>query len=1014
MSAPSIASYLGLRRIEALHMPVPLSIVFVGFDGDGNMHVKLSGEELTRWFGHLDHVLPHTRVELAELTCAEDGHCTGLITPGQTAPPEPVPSYVHLNFSCNVVQVRKQSVVAAFERAIHTFSRPVDPDIETGAQQVDAAKMEAFVDNFVASLGLAQFSYTLVVINPTWSISEPVYGYRLGMSQPELDTLMLGTDRVLKLMNNAHAPEPHPPQPHGGPSYLFRGGAAPRHQTKKFSSTDAQWDSERWVTGISAYLDEEEAYRKNLLKEVGQGRGAAAVVQAVRLLRRGDVAMAQVLKEELLSPPDMATFIYSKFRTSHPAEDCLVGNWVGHGRWALVDLTSGGFDWGPALGGDGVVHRHSLPSVMERFGSVAELRKAFHDTSKTGHDEEVASKVAAHKTQNVATATNRAYQAFLIESQREDRHANAPGAPEPEHWEKERQAKERDQKWQRRYQETVLKAELDVYEEFALRHCNDKSGMTPRMACSEMRTQAVKARQLLAKLASAQVTPGDVWRDHKWDIFGDEPDGTEDWGVADASERAHDMFLGELTGVLSRALRHVVAPPTATWTHAAGHAHDTATPYAQHVRFVIHVVSEVTRARSEYAPNPAASAVFDVAAFQEQVATLKLAGQTFDFQVHRTALGDDPVLATAFAAATRTRALDIPSSDDIVQEAERVYVDSRALAHVLRQRFDTPEAPAAPAPPGSLEAAAARRARRARGRGYARPGSAPVNGSATHATHEVPVFVFELTRDTAVLIDGHYNAKPLEDMVLVVSNTARDDEHPTGMMCGGALLARPLSPLKEALGAVLTHLGGVLPPHLGYDPTKKRVTHDWLWSVGSHPQSFTSVGTRYSDLQRDALARAYALDGLDSAVDAVNDGIAALAHVAPSKLSQLHFQLHAGDAREMLKTYAGLLDAWRRVMEAAWSLDWATAASLLPGVEDGALRFRTLAEKLATIPLNGQCAGSVSGTTEHLVLPMLIASIAVAAAALVHLAWPLVSGWRPPAQSGLGYSKRGSKGGGYF
>lgn len=41
--------------------------------------------------------------------------------------------------------------------------------------------------------------------------------------------------------------------------------------------------------------------------------------------------------------------------------------------------------------------------------------------------------------------------------------------------------------------------------------------------------------------------------------------------------------MGELSSVLSRALRHVVAPPTATWTHAAGFLHDTATPFATEV-----------------------------------------------------------------------------------------------------------------------------------------------------------------------------------------------------------------------------------------------------------------------------------------------------------------------------------------------------------------------------------------------------------------------------------------------
>lgn len=62
------------------------------------------------------------------------------------------------------------------------------------------------------------------------------------------------------------------------------------------------------------------------------------------------------------------------------------------------------------------------------------------------------------------------------------------------------------------------------------------------------------------------------------------------------------------------------------------------------------------------------------------------------------------------------------------------------------------------------------------------------------------------------------------------------------MMCSGLLLARPISSLKEALAAVLLHLGGLLPPHLGYNPHSHAVTHDWLWSVGGHPMSFTSTG----------------------------------------------------------------------------------------------------------------------------------------------------------------------------
>jgi hypothetical protein len=58
-------------------MPVPLTIVFIGFSNDGNMGVDLTPEGLSDWFGHIDHILPHSRIELADLSCAEDGEDEG-------------------------------------------------------------------------------------------------------------------------------------------------------------------------------------------------------------------------------------------------------------------------------------------------------------------------------------------------------------------------------------------------------------------------------------------------------------------------------------------------------------------------------------------------------------------------------------------------------------------------------------------------------------------------------------------------------------------------------------------------------------------------------------------------------------------------------------------------------------------------------------------------------------------------------------------------------------------------
>eukprot|EP00879_Flechtneria_rotunda_P026397 GHRR01028144.1.p1 GENE.GHRR01028144.1~~GHRR01028144.1.p1 ORF type:complete len:283 (+),score=46.69 GHRR01028144.1:1122-1970(+) len=118
--------------------------------------------------------------------CLPAGHCAG--TANASLPPSPLPSFVHLNMSCNVVAIQKGEVLAIFERAIAAFSRPMDPDHETGDQQVDALKLEPFIDSFITALGLDR-GYTVLVVNPKWSASLPSYAYRLGFSDYELQLL---------------------------------------------------------------------------------------------------------------------------------------------------------------------------------------------------------------------------------------------------------------------------------------------------------------------------------------------------------------------------------------------------------------------------------------------------------------------------------------------------------------------------------------------------------------------------------------------------------------------------------------------------------------------------------------------------------------------------------------------------------------------------------------------------------------------------------------------------------
>jgi hypothetical protein len=52
--------------------------------------------------------------------------------------------------------------------------------------------------------------------------------------------------------------------------------------------------------------------------------------------------------------------------------------------------------------------------------------------------------------------------------------------------------------------------------------------------------------------------------------------------VASTAARAREHFLGAISDILSHGLRHVIAPPSATWHHD-GYLHDTASPYTHRV-----------------------------------------------------------------------------------------------------------------------------------------------------------------------------------------------------------------------------------------------------------------------------------------------------------------------------------------------------------------------------------------------------------------------------------------------
>eukprot|EP01025_Chloroclados_australasicus_P065965 TRINITY_DN9015_c0_g1_i3.p1 TRINITY_DN9015_c0_g1~~TRINITY_DN9015_c0_g1_i3.p1 ORF type:complete len:323 (+),score=22.45 TRINITY_DN9015_c0_g1_i3:143-970(+) len=204
-------------------------------------------------------------------------------------------------------------------------------------------------------------------------------------------------------------------------------------------------------------------------------------------------------------------------------------------------------------------------------------------------------------------------------------------------------------------------------------------------------------------------------------------------------------------------------------------------------------------------------------------------------------------------------------------------------------------------------------------------------------TMHVPIFIFSVDRDQAVFIDTHYLAKGLKDMVLVVHNAQSQGLHPMGIICNGQIVGRDVtSPLQSALQAVATHLGGLLPLHLGYSPSHQVVLHDWLWSVGTNPLSLTSHGSEFSQLQRDAIQRSYILDAMDISIDIVNDAMDVLYNHSTSESTFDHLAQAQAPYVQLVTSYNKLLQEWKKMITWMNQLEFSKAADSIDMILDEA------------------------------------------------------------------------------
>ena len=408
----------------------------------------------------------------------------------------------------------------------------MDPEHETGHFHVDASKMEAFISHFVTSLGLDR-KYTILVLNPTWSTTQPSYGYRQGLSAPELKFLSSPESkgllqRAFDSVDDYHSDPPTlpplDPSLMGGKRWFgsfIKGGPGVSH---KFKAEDATALSDRWTAAIEPYLKKEEDVRSSILRNLGPGArgkmldgasGAATALHIAMVLRGhrggpyrgGPQGSSGVLRGHRGGPysatvalshgsPEAVT---SHFHTMHPSEDCLVAHWVGSTRWLMLDLTAESSEYGPASGGQGVVHKHTLPRVQEYFEQLEEVKAKLREGTRGiqgSFESELKVDLSHKKAQAQARVTGEEHKAFMIKRQAWEHSSRAPGAA-PVDTTLELKA------WKRKLGESLARAKLETLEAWALEKCHNV--FEPPYLCADVKVEVDELRAQLSKAASSGV-----------------------------------------------------------------------------------------------------------------------------------------------------------------------------------------------------------------------------------------------------------------------------------------------------------------------------------------------------------------------------------------------------------------------------------------------------------------------------------------------------------------------------
>ena len=156
----------------------------------------------------------------------------------------------------------------------------------------------------------------------------------------------------------------------------------------------------------------------------------------------------------------------------------------------------------------------------------------------------------------------------------------------------------------------------------------------------------------------------------------------------------------------------------------------------------------------------------------------------------------------------------------------------------------------------------------------------------------LPVFVYSLLGlPEGVLLDRTHVATPSARGSLVVALQTLASEIPLPYFSDdGVVTVSPRNPTRGILAALVSALGGIVPPYVEYIPQKRKLSFDYTWAIGQHAFGPFSTTTSMSQTFQDAVLRNSVLTRLSGTVKLVKSAVHELArfhrHFIADPLSQ--------------------------------------------------------------------------------------------------------------------------------